>query len=90
MDDRLQATLRKRGEPLKRLGQRMREALDLARSLDLVDIDIDSIPFPQPDDFVPGTIVERDGEPTAFEVSTLYYAPRLSKEDSSEFGMPLS
>ena len=89
MGDRLKATFPQAGEPVKRLRQRLREAVDLARRLRLVDID--SIRFPQPDDFVTGTIVDRNGEPNVLEAHTLDYALlRQSKEDSSEFGMPLS
>ena len=73
-----------------RLRQYLRDALELGHNLRLVHIDIDSVALPQPDDFVTGTIVEPDGEQTVLSVATLNYALMHSKEDSSEFGMPLS
>ncbi len=90
MRDRLQAARATRREPIERLSQHLREALDLARILGLVDIDIDSIPSLQPDDFVTRTIVERDGEWKVLDVDMLKHVLDHSKEDSFEFGMPLS
>lgn len=77
-------------ETLERLQQQLRGAVDLAHSLRLIDVDIDSVSSPQPDDFVPGTIVEKDGERRALNVDMLKYFLELNEEDSHEFGLPLS
>ena len=88
--DRLEAIRIKHSEPVKLLPQRWREALDLARSLRLVDMDFDSVALPQQEDFVPGTIAEKDGEPKALYVDMLEYFFKHERVDSSEFGMPLT
>ena len=90
MKDRLNAARSMSAEPVIVLQQCLRDALELARSLRLVDIDIDSVALPQPDDFVTGTIIERNGEWKVVEIAMLQFTADHSKSDCSEFGMPLS